>query len=121
MGARVLSVIKGHDGFIRSAKVLKGCANYLTRKREPEVHPVKHLYPLELSLTHEYKIPLPTISDLPVDEPGLNYDNIEEFDDSFDAEDSVSCEPEGSDNVLSPPVQVTRAGRKVVPTNFYSS
>ena len=139
---RVLNVIRGHDGLVRSAKVLKGCANYLSRKRDPEVHPIKHLYPLELSLTHEYNIPLPTIADLPEDDPGLDYGNIEECDDSFDASDTAACEPDGmqeyssrsatipseintlplidhSDKVLTPPVQVTRSGRKVIPPSFY--
>ena len=148
--ARVLTVIRGHDGLVRFAKVLKGCADYLSRKREPEVHPISHLYPLELSLTHKYKVPLPTIADLPEDVPGLDYSNIEECDDSFDVSDTVAWEPDGmqesssrsatipsgintlnndeivadeldnsDSNVLTPPVQVTRSGRKVIPPNFY--
>ena len=63
--ARVLDVIKGHDGCIRSASVLKGSADYLTKKREPKIHPVKHLYPVELCLTHEYTVPLPPLDNLP--------------------------------------------------------
>ena len=81
--ARVLDVIKGHDGCIRSASVLKGSADYLNKKREPEIHPVKHLYPVELSLTHEYTIPLPTADNLPVEiapEPDVNEDSILEPD-----------------------------------------
>ena len=148
--ARVLTVIRGHDGLVRFAKVLKGCADYLSRKREPEVHPISHLYPLELSLTHEYKVPLPTNADLLEDIPELDYSNIEECDDSFDISDTVACEPDGmqesssrsatvpsgintlnndeivadeldnsNSNVLTPPVQVTRSGRKVIPPNFY--
>ena len=65
--ARVLDVIKRHDGCIRSASVLKGSADYLSKKREPEIHPVKHLYPVELSLTHEYTKPLATHYNLPVE------------------------------------------------------
>ena len=61
--ARVLTVIRGHDGIARSASVLKVSADYLTRKREPEVHPISHLYPLELSLTHEYRTPLPKVNE----------------------------------------------------------
>ena len=77
--ARVLSVIKGHDGKVRSATVLKGSADYLKRKREPEVHPVNHLYPLELSLTHEYRSSLPDVEIVPEDiNPVLDFTNYEE-------------------------------------------
>ena len=77
--ARVLSVIKGHDGKVRSATVLKGSADYLKRKREPEVHPVNHLYPLELSLTHEYRSSLPDVEIVPEDiNPILDFTNYEE-------------------------------------------
>ena len=77
--ARVLSVIKGHDGKVRSATVLKGSADYLSRKREPELHPVNHLYPLELSLTHDYRAPLPNVGTLPVDvDPALDFRNHED-------------------------------------------
>ena len=55
--ARVLDVIKGHDVCIRSVSVLKGSADYLSKKREPKIHPVKHLYPVELSITHEGTTP----------------------------------------------------------------
>ena len=47
--------------------MLKGSADYLKKKREPEIHPVSHLYPVELSLTHEYKTPLPSVDNLPVE------------------------------------------------------
>ena len=94
--ARILSVIKGHDGKIRSATVLKGSADYLRRKREPEVHPVNHLYPLELNLTHEYRSSLPDIEVVPEDvNPNLDFSNYEE---AFDA---ISEEPvlQDSDHV----------------------
>ena len=44
--ARVLDVNSGSDGRIRSAIILKGTPDYIRRKREPEVHPVNHLFPL---------------------------------------------------------------------------
>ena len=77
--ARVLGVIRGHDGKIRSATVLKGTSDYLRRKREPEVHPVSHLYPLELSLTHDHRTPLPDDERLPEGvNPELEFRNYEE-------------------------------------------
>ena len=94
--ARILSVFKGHDGKIRSATVLKGSADYLKRKREPEVHPVNHLYPLELNLTHEYRSSLPDMEVLPDGvNPDLDFSNYEE------AFDNISDEPvlQGSDHV----------------------
>ena len=153
--ACVLTVIRGHNGIARSASVLKGSADYLTRKREPEVHPISHLYPLELSLTHEYRTPLPTIANLPEDiDPGLDFSNSEEIcDDVFDASDSVALELDevqepvlesatvpsdvntlplneivtadihnSDDHIsLTPPVQVTRYGRRVVPPSVYQA
>ena len=81
--AHVLDVIKGHDGCIRSASVLKGSADYLSKKREPKIHPVKHLYPVELSLTHEYTIPITSVDNLPVEiapDPDVSEDIIVEPD-----------------------------------------
>ena len=77
--ARVLGVIRGHDGKVRSASVLKGSADYLKHKREPEIHPISHLYPLELSLTHEYRTTLPDVSSLPVEiAPEVDFRQSEE-------------------------------------------
>ena len=68
----------------RSATVLKGSADYLKRKCEPEVHPVNHLYPLELSLTHEYRPSLPDIEVLPEEiNPDLDFSNYEEASDEI--------------------------------------
>ena len=82
--ARVLGVIRGHDGKVRSASVLKGSADYLKpkHKREPEVHPISHLYPLELSLTHEYRTTLPDVSSLPMEiAPEVDFRQSEEVSD----------------------------------------
>ena len=60
------------------------------------MHPVNHLYPLELNLTHEYRSSLPDIEVLPVDvDPNLDFSNYEE------AFDEISEEPvlQGSDHV----------------------
>ena len=39
----------------------------MSKKREPEIHPVKHLYPVELSLTHKCTIPKTSIDNLHVE------------------------------------------------------
>ena len=137
--ARVLTVIKGHDGKSWSAAVLKGSADYLSRKREPEVHPISHLYPLELSLTHEYCTSLPTIDNLPEEiDPALDFSNTENsHDDLVDESDLVALELDGVEEPvlrlgtvpldlvdtlpISPPVQVTRYGRRVVPPRAYNT
>ena len=119
------------------------------------MHPISHLYPLELSLMHEYRTPLPTIANLPEDiDPGLDFSNSEEIgDDVFNASDSFALEPDGvqepvfesatvpsdvnilplneivtadihnsDDHIsLTPPVQVTRYGRRVVPPSVYQA
>ena len=99
--ARVLSVIKGHDGKIRSATVLKGTADYLKRKREPEVHPVSHLYPLELSITHDFKSPLPEDERLPDDvDPELVYRNYDELSEESFFEELESQSTDNADTSL---------------------
>ena len=105
--ARVLDVIKGHDGCIRSALVLKGLADYLGKKREPEIHPVKHLYPVELSLTHDYTVPQPIANDLSeevVPVPDVNEDSILEP----DVQDSAIVCPESE---IASTLQQSRRGR----------
>ena len=105
--ARVLDVIKGHDGCIRSALVLKGSADYLSKKREPEIHPVKHLYPVELSLTHEYTVPLPTADNLSeeiVPVPDVYEDSILEP----DVQGSAMVCPESE---IASTIQQSRRGR----------
>ena len=57
--ARVLEVIQGSDGKVRSVKILKGSADYQKRPRHPEIHPINHLFPLELSITHQSQVVIP--------------------------------------------------------------
>ena len=57
--ARVLELIYGSDGKVRTVKLLKGSADYLERPRQPEVHPINHLFPLELNITHQPKVVVP--------------------------------------------------------------
>ena len=135
--ARVLSTIRGHDGKVRSATVLKGSADYQSRKREPELHPVNHLYPLELSLTHNYQAPLPSIETLPgeiapeldfrnfedvgetLDEPALDNSNLADFESDGIVEPalaSASIPSDLNDTLPSEPsVQFSRRGRRIVP------
>ena len=114
--AHVLDVIKGHDGCIRSASVLKGSADYLTKRCEPEIHPVKHLYPMELSLTHEYTVPLPPLDSLPEEiapAPDVMEDSVFES----DVQGSVIASPE-SDSI--PQVLRNRRGRIIKPPRAHA-
>ena len=55
----------------------------MSKKREPEIHPVKHLYPVELSLTHEYTIPITSVDNLPMEiapDPDVSEDSVIEPD-----------------------------------------
>ena len=54
-----MELIYGSDGKVRSVKLLKGTADYETRPRQPELHPINHLYPLELSITHQHRVATP--------------------------------------------------------------
>ena len=57
--ARVLELMYSSDGKVRTVKLIKGSADYLTRPRMPELHPIKHLYPLELNVTHQHQVDAP--------------------------------------------------------------
>ena len=114
--ARVLDIIKGHDGCIRSALVLKGSADYLSKKREPEIHPVKHLYPVELSLTHQYAVPIPSKDSPPMEiVPGTDVREDSVFD--TDVQDSVIVDTE-SDSA--PAVLRNRRGRVIRPPRAHA-
>ena len=67
---RIVKLHVGSDGHFRSAAVLRGTADYRTHKRELEVHPLNHLYPLELTVTHDHKTPVTQeeldMADIPV-------------------------------------------------------
>ena len=96
---RVMKVHTGSDGHIRSALVLRGVADYRTRKRELEVHPINHLYPLELTVTHDHKTPITDaeiiqvreaegelVDDLPVNENEELCSNLEDGTKDVDTE-----------------------------------
>merc|ERR1712179_490146 len=52
---RVKELIPGDDGKIRQVKVLKG-RDWNKESPNIEVHSINHLYPLELSLTHDHVV-----------------------------------------------------------------
>ena len=51
---RILEIYPGADGKVRSVKLLRGKADYREKPGKPELHSLKHLYPLELSMTHDH-------------------------------------------------------------------
>ena len=75
--ARVLELIYGSDGKVRSVKLLKGTADYQTRPRQPELHPINHLFPLELNITHLHRVAIPSTREY---EDLVNKDVDSEFD-----------------------------------------
>ena len=50
---RILELYPGSDGKVRSVKLVRGNADYQKNPLKPELHSLKHLYPLELSITHD--------------------------------------------------------------------
>ena len=84
--ARILELVHGSDGKVRSVKLLKGTEDYRTRPRQPEVHPINHLYPLELNITHQPRVVIPQSKEY---EDLVNMDINSEFDFS---EESVNPE-----------------------------
>ena len=78
---RVIELIFGSDNKVRSAKILKGDEDWRTKERKLELHSISHLYPLELSITHNHVV-----------EPdlGSELENLEVEDFSEIAEDTES-------------------------------
>ena len=78
---RVIELIFGSDNKVRSAKILKGDEDWRTKERKLELHSISHLYPLELSITHNHVV-----------EPDLDseLENLEVEDFSEIAEDTES-------------------------------
>ena len=50
---RVLELIPGSDGNVRAVKLFRGDEHYRTNP-QIVIHAIDHLYPLELSLTHNH-------------------------------------------------------------------
>ena len=75
---RVMELIYGSDNKVRSAKILKGDENWRTKVRKLELHSIGHLYPLELSITHNH------VAESEIDPELLNLE-VEEFVDSSES------------------------------------
>ena len=88
--ARILELIYGADGKVRSVKLLKSAPDWREKKRYPEVHPINHLFPLELSITHQPKVNTPQGQDF---EELLNGEVEAEYDFSgFLSENDIDLE-----------------------------
>ena len=88
----------------------------MSKKREPEIYPVRHLYPVELILTHEYTIPLAPIDNLPVEiapDPDVSEDSIIEPDVQGSA--IVSTESDSAS-----PIPQSRRGRPIRPPKAHA-
>ena len=84
---RVMELIYGSDKKIRSAKILKGDENWMNKTRKLELHSISHLYPLELSITHNH------LAESEIDPELLNLE-VEEFVDSD--ESNLGPSPDGN-------------------------
>ena len=81
---RVLDLITGDDGRVRQVKVLKG-RDWNKEPCSVEVHSISHLFPLELSLTHDHVVANNVdCSDLDVDIVQVNDDDDLEIDNEID-------------------------------------
>ena len=85
---KILELIPGSDGIVRAVKLFKADSDYIANP-QVVIHSIKHLYPLELSLTHN------------VDETELSVDdNVEVVDESGDSlHDSPDIDLESLDNM----------------------
>ena len=64
---KVVSLIPGNDGLVRAVKLVKGDEHWMENPPQLVIHSIKHLFPLELSVTHDMKE-----RDLVVKESDLN-------------------------------------------------
>ena len=71
---RILELYPGADGKIRSVKLIRGKADYKEKPLIPELHSLKHLYPLELSITHNHTS---TISQEIIDKVASGVDELD--------------------------------------------
>ena len=100
---KVLELYPGSDGIVRAVKVFRGDENYRTHP-QIVIHSLKHLYPLELSITHDHvskDMPMPAnigdvVMDESRDEETCFNDLDQEFFDNF-ALDSAESQTVGSE------------------------
>lgn len=88
---RVIELVYGSDNKVRTVKLLRGDAKYRQQSvRKLELHSIKNLYPLELSITHNHvadsevdqnllNLEVEDLSE--IDEPNTNSDQSAETDD----------------------------------------
>ena len=87
---RVIELISGSDNKVRAVKLLRGDAKYRQGVRKLELHSIKNLYPLELSITHNHvddsevdqNLLNLEVEDLSaeIDDPNNNYGDLDETD-----------------------------------------
>ena len=94
---RVKELIPGDDGKIRQVKVLKG-RDWNKEPPNIEVHSIRHLYPLELSLTHDHVVAnIENDADLITEPIQIIEDDLEledEVDENFPENDFAFNEPD---------------------------
>ena len=98
---RILELYPGADGKVRSVKLIRGKADYREKPLTPELHSLKHLYPLELSITHNHN---PTLSQEIIDnvESGVDQIDFRDIDDhnvgSMEVVEGLASEMTASSN-----------------------
>ena len=75
---RVMELIYGSDKKVRSAKILKGDEKWRETERKLEIHSLKHLFPLELSITHDHVVEPEVDSNL-LDLETEDYSNLDDL------------------------------------------
>ena len=83
---KILELIQGSDGNIRAVKVFRGDEGYRTN---PQIvlHAVKHLYPLEIAITHDH---VADTSIMDIDLEGVSV--IDETEENDMVDESVSMD-----------------------------
>ena len=106
---RIMEVYPGADGKVRLVKLLRGKADYREKPAQPELHSLKHLYPLELSITHDHVSAAPNSYEM-LDQ--LDGEVVNELD-FREPEDLPSASLEGSESLLpSEDSEGTSSGRE---------
>ena len=83
---KILELIQGSDGNVRAVKIFRGDAGYRTN---PQIvlHAVKHLYPLELAITHDHVADTPSME---IDLEGVSVIDETEENDMLDESDGMN-------------------------------
>ena len=83
---KILELIQGSDGNVRAVKIFRGDESYRTN---PQIvlHAVKHLYPLEIAITHDH---VADISSMDIDLEGVSVIDETEENDMLDESDNLN-------------------------------